>query len=476
MALRFAAGLTFLVTGWVVPPAFAHRLGADCKVTGKQVEVEAFFDDGAAARGARVTVRDATNKIVAEGRTDAKGRWTSAIALPGRYQVEVNAGEGHRTTAYFTIPAATPEDLRLLVRRVKAVGAEGAGNPEAAGAWSALILSGPEAILPLLVALDDADGAATNWLRGAIDLIAERTLAAKQPLPAADLERFVCDRKHAPRARRLAFEWLLRAEDRAARRLLPDMLDDPSLELRRDAVAWYTRKADELLAKGQRSDACAAYRKALAAARDRDQVQQLAGALDKLGVKVDIAAHFGFVRCWHVIGPFANDQGAGWAQALPPEQKIDLTAAYPGKNRASIRWTLHTTADPYGVVDLNAVLGNDIGVIAYAYAAVFSAEERPVDIRAGSNNLVKIFLNGRVVYDRELAHHGMRMDQHVGRGTLCAGRNEILVKVCKDDNPKPQSQQWSFQLRLCDLLGGGMPLRPEGDPPTRSPDAGKGKP
>jgi hypothetical protein len=330
--------------------------------------------------------------------------------------------------------------------------------------------------MPILAALDDADGAATNWLRGAIDLIAERTLTAKRPLPAADLERFVCDRKHVPRARRLAFEWLLRADDRTAQRFLPNMLDDSSLELRRDAVAWYIRKADELLVKGQAPDARAAYRKALAAARDQDQVQQLAGALGKLGVKVDIAAHFGFIQRWQVIGPFANHQGAGWTEALPPEQKIDLAAAYPGKNRASLRWTLHTTADPNGVVDLNAVLGKDIGVVAYAYAAVVSAEERPVEIRASSNNLVKIFLNGREVYGRELAHHGMRMDQHVGRGTLQTGRNEILVKVCKDDNPKPQSQQWSFQLRLCDALGRGIPFRLESDPQGKAPDAGKGKP
>ena len=49
------------------------------------------------------------------------------------------------------------------------------------------------------------------------------------------------------------------------------------------------------------------------------------------------------------------------------------------------------------------------------------------------------------------------MDQHVGRGTLKAGRNEVLIKVCQDANVR-SSHAWGFQLRLCDPLGGPVPL------------------
>jgi hypothetical protein len=52
----------------------------------------------------------------------------------------------------------------------------------------------------------------------------------------------------------------------------------------------------------------------------------------------------------------------------------------------------------------------------------------------------------------------MRMDQHVGQGTLKAGRNEILVKVCQNEQKEDWAQLWSFQLRVCDNLGGAVPV------------------
>ena len=33
------------------------------------------------------------------------------------------------------------------------------------------------------------------------------------------------------------------------------------------------------------------------------------------------------------------------------------------------------------------------------------------------------------IFARDEYHHGMELDQYVGRGTLKAGRNELLVKV-----------------------------------------------
>src|SRR3712207_8164790 len=43
-------------------------------------------------------------------------------------------------------------------------------------------------------AMDGAGPRAANWLRAAVDGIAERTLAAGKPLPAKALEAFVRDR------------------------------------------------------------------------------------------------------------------------------------------------------------------------------------------------------------------------------------------------------------------------------------------
>src|SRR5262245_52551432 len=114
----------------------------------------------------------------------------------------------------FTWPSAA--DTRDLLAKIKAVGKEGAGHVEATKAAKALSRLGPDALIEILTALDDASPRAANWIRAAVDTIAERTLAAGKPLPAAELEAFVKDTRHAGRARRLAYDWLLRADPQAS--------------------------------------------------------------------------------------------------------------------------------------------------------------------------------------------------------------------------------------------------------------------
>jgi hypothetical protein len=353
------------------------------------------------------------------------------------------------------VPAA---DVKPLLAQVQAIGREGARNADAGTAWRQIVDAGPEALLPILSALDTADATAANWLRTAVDAIAERELAAGRPLPAAQLERFVRETAHAGGARRLAYEWLSRVDAQAPGRLLPGMLQDPSPELRRDAVARVVQEADVLLKRDDKPAATAALQRALKGALDKDQVDQVAKQLKQLGVQVDLAAHFGFLRTWELLGPFDNSGGAGFARVYPPEQRIDPAGAGKGKKDAELRWTRFTTSDSYGLVDLNKAIGKNMGALAYAFAAVESPAARPVEIRVGSNNAVKIFLNGKELFFREEYHHGMRMDQHVGVGTLNAGRNEVLLKVCQNEQKEDWAQSWSFQLRICDAVGTPVPV------------------
>jgi hypothetical protein len=355
-------------------------------------------------------------------------------------------------------PTFGEDKVGPLVARLRAVGAEGAGNAEAAAAWKQLVRLGPDALPDLLAALDDAGPVTANWLRAAVDAIAERELAAGRPLPAGALEKFVRDTRHAGPARRLAYEWLARVDPEAPKRLLPGMLHDPGAELRRDAVDLVLRDAQQRLDRGDRPGAAATYRKALSGALDPDQVEQLAAKLRELGTEVDLAAHFGFLRRWSLLGPFDNHGGVGFGTAFPPEKKVDRAGRCKGKGGAELRWVEHTTTDPYGVVDLNKALGKHSGAVAYAYAVVNSPAERPVQVRVGSENAVQLFLNGRRILSREEYHHGMRIDQHVAPARLRAGRNEILLKVCQNEQKEDWAQKWSFQLRVTDAAGAKAPL------------------
>lgn len=92
--------------------AQAHGLGATCRLKGPSVEIEAYYSDDTPAGGANVRVRDAAFATITEGQTDANGLWSFPRPAPGRYQVKIDAGGGHRMTRYVTIadPSAPPPE------------------------------------------------------------------------------------------------------------------------------------------------------------------------------------------------------------------------------------------------------------------------------------------------------------------------------------------------------------------------------
>jgi hypothetical protein len=360
--------------------------------------------------------------------------------------------------ALASVALAPAAETDALIKAIRDVGPEATGNVAAAKAWAELAKAGPEALSDILAAFDGADVTAINYLRTAAEAIAERELHAGRALPAATLETFLQDRKRSGKARRLAYEFLVRNDPKTPERLLSGMLDDPAGELRRDAVAVALEDAQTTLNKGDKTAATAAYRKALNSARDRDQVDLIAKQLKTLGVDVDLVVQFGFIRHWALATPFDNVDGVGFAKVYPPEKGVDLAATYTGKKDAKAKWLAHTTAEPYGVVNLNKALGKLKGTTAYAYAVIESPEERPVELRAGCINALKIYLNGKQVFAREEYHHGMDVDQHAGSGMLNKGRNEILVKVCQNEQTEQWAQDWMFQLRVCDALGGAVPM------------------
>lgn len=359
--------------------------------------------------------------------------------------------------------AGSSPAIEPLLVRIRAIGKEGSGNVSARQAVRELTQRGPEVLIPVLTAMKDANPVALNYLRAVVDTIAEKTLSSNKPLPASELEKFVTDTRHSGVARRLAYEWLIRVDATAPERLLPGMLDDPGAELRRDAVALLLREAQAIFDKLQKNEKAdpapgiAVYRKALHHARDRDQVMLIAQRLKKLGVEIDLTTHFGFVTRWHIAASFDNHKGIGYAAVYPPEKGVDLKAVYDGKQGQKVRWR-EVQAGNLGLVDFNREVAALHGVVAYAHCVVVSPVERPVELRAASNNAIKIFLNGQEIFGREEYHHGMQLDQHVGKGRLKAGRNEVLVKVCQNEQTEDWAQRWSFQLRLCDSLGAAVPV------------------
>lgn len=351
--------------------------------------------------------------------------------------------------------AAESDQIATLLSALRAVGPQAAGHAKAAAAWAELARQPAERLPQLLAGLDGANPLAANWLRTAIDAVAERQLAAGRPLPAAELEHFVRDRSHDPRGRRLAYELLLRIDPAAKERFLPHMLDDPSPELRRDAVDRVMEQAQARAAAQDQAGAVALYRQALASARDIDQVAAIAERLRKLGHPVDLARQLGYIVHWKVIGPFDNTGGRGFDQVYPPEKEIRLEAEYAGKH-GPVRWKDYTSRDDYGMVDFNQALGEEKAVVGYALTEFLSDRRQEVEIRMTSYNAPKLWVNGRLVAQYPIYHSGGQPDQYVHRVVLEPGRNRILVKACQNELTADWAREWAFRLRVCDATGAAV--------------------
>jgi hypothetical protein len=353
----------------------------------------------------------------------------------------------------FPQASAGADEIAELTATIKRVSPKGQGHRDAITAVKKLQSASGDALMRILVAMDDANPLAANWLRGAFESIAEREIKAGRKLSAKEFDRFIHDTEHGDQARRLAYDWLVKIDGKAPDRLLPTMLDDPSLELRYDALARRLAEINDREQGGAGKDVIGAeYRSALAHARDLDQIKQITEKLKSLDVAVDLPAHYGFVMKWKVIGPFDNTGKRGLAEVYPPEEQVDFSAESMGK-QSVVTWLDQTTTDATGVVDLNKALGKHMSAVAYAAVEFESDRREPVELRLSTPNASKVWLNGKLLLEREVYHTGFEIDQYIGRGELKRGKNLILVKICQNEQMEDWAQTWAFRLRVCDSRG-----------------------
>jgi hypothetical protein len=349
-------------------------------------------------------------------------------------------------------------DLEQALRVVRTASPVRATGGEVRRAWKALAAADAADIPTILRGMTGSNPAVENWLRAAADTVAERTLDAGGNLPAAELTELLDDVTASPRARRTAFEWLEEIDAERAHQMLARMTDDPSLEIRYDAIA---AELTDIEASTDEKNTLARLQILFRDARNLDQIKNIKAQLEELGQEIDLARHMGFVTTWRVIGTFDNTNKAGYDVAYPPESEIDLTATYDGKDgQAAWRDMPTTTDDEYGKIDLNEVVGAKKGAIAYAFAAVEAPKSRTAVVRYASPNATKLWVNGQLAADNEVYHAGGVVDQYAAPVVLSAGTNQLLLKVCQNEQTEPWAQDWNFQLRVTDELGGAIDVAP----------------
>lgn len=348
--------------------------------------------------------------------------------------------------------AANAASVDENIRTIKSVERNGQNHQQAIAAVKELSKASVDSLPVVLKGFEGANPLAINWLRGAIDSIADRELKKSGKLPATVLENFVKDSARSPEARRLAYEWLLKVDATASDRLIPGMLHDASPEFRRDAVERLIAQAKTAREAGDKDTEKKLLRQALGGASDDDQVKAIVKPLREMGETIDLQKHFGFLTHWSVIGPFDNVGLIGFDAVYPPEKELNLAAKYQGK-MGEVAWQSFDTSDEYGTFDIAKKTAPHKGAVSYATTTFVSDKAREIEIRLGTPNAWKLWVNGELIFARDEYHRGTFFDQYKTTARLKPGSNTLLLKVCQNEQTDDWAQAWTFQLRICDHSG-----------------------
>jgi hypothetical protein len=151
---------------------------------------------------------------------------------------------------------------------------------------------------------------------------------------------------------------------------------------------------------------------------------------------------------WSVIGPFSTDATKahkGLAEKLAVEKDIAADGSLPTRGvykdaRANRRFR-KVTVEGNGKVDLLEMLGRHEWCAAYAVGRIESMHDRDAELVIGSDDGVKVWLNGKVVHEIEVGR-GYLPDQDRVRVRLRQGVNHLLVKIAQYHG------QWEFSVAV----------------------------
>lgn len=338
------------------------------------------------------------------------------------------------------------------LKAVSNVKLNGEGNESAVKAMKVLNAATPDQIPQMLEAMDSANSIALNWLRSAVN---QATRRADGKLPIDAIEAYFKDQSHSAMGRLLAFELMTQGDESRREKMIEKLIDDPSLPLRELAVDQMISRSDQAIESNQVA-AVGMLAVALSKARDVTQVQTIASKLEKQGVEVDLCEQLGFLTSWHLVGSFDNKDMKGFDVPYGPEgnpAEVDLGATYEGIGGSKATWKQVTSSDAVGNLDLNETIGKVKGATVYAYTTFRAQEAQAAQIRIGTANATKIWLNGELVMSNEIYHNSNSIDKFSGDIQLKQGKNTVLMKVCQNEQTEEWAQDWQFQLRICDSTG-----------------------
>ena len=121
----------------------------------------------------------------------------------------------------------------------------------------------------------------------------------------------------------------------------------------------------------------------------------------------------------------------------------------PGQAAPQAPWKAARAREKDGFVDLEQALVSKSDVCGFARTHVASKRARKAQMRAGSDDMLTVWVNGKLVHDNEV-NRGFHEDEDRFEVELAAGENEILLRIGQGVG------QWSFNAKLSGEGGGPL--------------------
>lgn len=142
----------------------------------------------------------------------------------------------------------------------------------------------------------------------------------------------------------------------------------------------------------------------------------------------------GFITKWQISGPYLDKKEDLFSKAYAPED----TAS------ADVKWET-VSVGGNGVLNLGSLMGGD-NRVAYLKTTVISDKAREARLEIGSDDGVKVFVNGKVVYGNDTTRP-CTPNQDKVKITLDEGENVVLMKIIQIGG------NWEACLRVRDADG-----------------------
>jgi hypothetical protein len=168
----------------------------------------------------------------------------------------------------------------------------------------------------------------------------------------------------------------------------------------------------------------------------REQAQKLIG---------EIKQFEDYITEWEVSGPYAKEDAG-------PSDLFDVVFAPEKGQGEQAQWRIMPAgtdgAKPW-LLELDKALGGS-DCVGYLRSHIWSAQEQTARLLVGSNDGIKVWLNGKVVHSNNVIRTISR-DEDVVEVTLKAGWSPLMMKITQNGG------QWSACARLQSPDGGGLP-------------------